>query len=91
MARPGRRSLLLSAAVGFSTAKAGPNRSDIMPLADVKAGMKGYGLTVFAGTKPEKFDVEILGVLKGFRPNQDLILIKTPNHPGSTPPAPSRA
>ncbi|MBK6519189.1 MAG: hypothetical protein IPG04_34890 [Polyangiaceae bacterium] len=72
---------LLSAAVGFSTAKAGPNRSDIMPLADVKAGMKGYGLTVFAGTKPEKFDVEILGVLKGFRPNQDLILIKTPNHP----------
>lgn len=52
-----------------------------MPLADVKAGAKGYGLTVMSGVKPEKFDVEVIGVLKGFRPNQDLILIKTPNHP----------
>lgn len=72
---------ILSAAVGFGVADAGPTRSDIMQLSDVKAGMKGYGLTVFSGTKPEKFDVEIIGVLKGFRPNQDLILIKTPNHP----------
>jgi len=51
-----------------------------MPLEKVKPGMKGYGLTVMSGTKPEKFDVEIIGVLKGFRPDQDLILIKTP-HP----------
>ncbi|MBK8255348.1 MAG: hypothetical protein IPK82_22155 [Polyangiaceae bacterium] len=43
--------------------------------------MKGYGLTVFSGTTPEKFDVEVLSVLTNFRPNQDLILIKTPNHP----------
>src|SRR5205823_6655361 len=46
-----------------------------------KAGMKGYGLTVFSGTTPTKFDVEIVSVLKNFRPAQDLILIKTPNHP----------
>jgi hypothetical protein len=46
----------------------------------LKEGMKGYGLTVFKGTEPEKFDVEVVGVLKNFRPSQDLILIKTP-HP----------
>jgi hypothetical protein len=73
--------LLLSAAIGWQAAEAVPARSDLFPLKDVKAGMKGYGLTVMSGTKPEKFDVEVIGVLKGFRPNQDLILIKTPNHP----------
>ena len=42
--------------------------------------MKGYGLTVFEGTRPERFDVEVIDVLKNFRPRQDLILIKT-RHP----------
>ncbi len=42
--------------------------------------MKGYGLTVFKGTEPERFDVEVVGVLKNFRPAQELILVKTP-HP----------
>jgi len=39
--------------------------------------MKGYGLTVFEGTEPTKFDVEVINVLHKFRPNQDLILVKT--------------
>jgi len=43
----------------------------------IKPGMKGYGLTVFEGTTPEKFDVEVINVLHKFRPNQDLILVKT--------------
>lgn len=47
---------------------------------EIKEGMKGYGLTVFKGTRPERFDVEVVGVLKNFRPSQDLILVKTP-HP----------
>lgn len=47
-----------------------------MPLSDVQKGMKGYGLTVFEGTKIEKFDVEILGVLKNVGPGQNLILAK---------------
>src|SRR5438067_1039596 len=49
-------------------------------VANVKPGMKGYGLTVFQGTEPEKFDVEVIDVLHKFRPNQDLILVKT-KHP----------
>src|SRR5437868_4332313 len=31
-----------------------------MPLRDVKAGMVGYGLTVFHGTRVERFKVEII-------------------------------
>jgi hypothetical protein len=51
-----------------------------MPISQVRRGMKGYGLTVFEGTRPERFDVEVIDVLKNFRPRQDLILIKT-KHP----------
>jgi hypothetical protein len=46
---------------------------------EIKDGMKGYGLTVFKGTDPERFDVEVIGVLHHFRPGQELIVIRTPN------------
>jgi hypothetical protein len=52
----------------------------IMPVSEIKTGMKGYGLTVFRGTDPERFDVEVLGTIRQFRPHQDLVLIKT-SHP----------
>ncbi len=72
--------LAVPLAIRQAQAQGGKTRADILPLSQVKAGMKGYGLTVFEGTKPEKFDVEVIGVQKGFLPRQDLILIKT-RHP----------
>lgn len=55
-------------------------RPDIMPVSEIKRGMKGYGLTVFEGTEPGRFDVEVIDVLHNFRPQQELILVKT-HHP----------
>ncbi|MDA0323223.1 MAG: hypothetical protein O2923_10990 [Verrucomicrobia bacterium] len=43
---------------------------------ELKSGMKGYGLSVFKGTRPERFEVEILGVMKNTFPGQDMILIR---------------
>src|SRR5437763_8633726 len=43
--------------------------------------MKGYGKTVFQGTKIEQFDVELLGVLKNFAPKQDMILARLSGGP----------
>ncbi len=73
---------LLPLPLGLGRARADglTSRSDVMPVKDVRPGMKGYGLTVFSGTTPERFDVEVIGVLSNFRPKQDLILIKT-KHP----------
>jgi SpoIVB peptidase S55 len=49
----------------------------LFPLEDVRAGMKGVGRTVFAGTEPEEFGVEILGVLPGFPgPRQSAIIAR---------------
>ncbi len=37
--------------------------------------MIGYGLTVFSGTRPERFPVRVIGVLRQFQPQLDIILI----------------
>lgn len=47
----------------------------IIPVREVRAGMTGYGLTVFKGTHPERFAVRVVGVLRNFLPQMDLILI----------------
>ncbi|HUT77189.1 MAG TPA: hypothetical protein VM285_05860 [Polyangia bacterium] len=47
---------------------------------DVRPGMKGHGLTVFRGTEPERFGVEVISVVPGFLLRQDLILIRI-DHP----------
>jgi len=51
-------------------------QNDIMPISEIKPGMKGYGLTVFKGKEIEKFDAEIISVLHNFRPKGDLILAR---------------
>ena len=38
----------------------------LFPVEDLRPGMKGTARTVFSGTEPEEFGVEILGVLPGF-------------------------
>jgi hypothetical protein len=46
-----------------------------MHVSEVKPGMKGYGLSVFYGTRIERFDVEVLSVLRNFNPKCDVVLI----------------
>ncbi|HKP84895.1 MAG TPA: SpoIVB peptidase S55 domain-containing protein, partial [Blastocatellia bacterium] len=53
------------------------SNSNFMPVEQVKPGMKGYGMSVFQGTKPERFEVEILGTLEGFQnPKQSIIIAR---------------
>ena len=71
---------------GFAEAAPSPgvakeDLKQIMPLSEVRAGMKGYGLTVFKGTKIEKFDVRVLGILRKANNGRDLILVKLSGGP----------
>ncbi len=58
----------LSIAVFAQTPAAGITVKDahLFPLEEVRPGMKGTARTVFSGTEPEEFGIEILGVLPGF-------------------------
>lgn len=50
---------------------------NLLPLSEVKEGMRGTAKTVFQGTKPTEFNVEILGVVPGaVGPKQDMIVGK---------------
>lgn len=56
-----------------ASASAGSDR--FMPVSAVKEGMRGVARTVFNGSEPEEFTVEILGVVPGaIGPKQDLIV-----------------
>jgi hypothetical protein len=47
---------------------------NILPLRDIRPGMRGTGRTVFAGDRVEDFQVDILGVLENAGPKQSIIL-----------------
>ena len=50
---------------------------EIFPLSQVKPGMKGEALTIFAGDQIEKFDLIVIGVMPNFLgPKQSIILVQ---------------
>lgn len=53
----------------------------VLPLSEVRPGMKATGKTVFAGGRTESFDVEILGVMENVGPKQSVILARLSGGP----------
>lgn len=51
-----------------------------IPISEVQRGQKGYGLSVFAGTEPERFDVEVIGVMRNVSPDVSYILARLTGH-----------
>ncbi len=60
------------------------DRRKFMPVSELRPGMRGYALTVFKGTKIEKFGVEILGVMSKFNEGKDYILFQATDGPPIT-------
>lgn len=51
--------------------------TEFFPIDQIKPGMRAVGYTVFVGSEPKPFELEILGVLKGFpNPGQSSVLSK---------------
>jgi SpoIVB peptidase S55 len=49
----------------------------ILPIEDLRPGMTGVARTVFSGSEPKEFNIEIIGVLPGFSgPKQPIIIGK---------------
>lgn len=71
-----RIAALLLVAVALAAQPAG-----ILPLRDVRAGMRGVGKTVFSGDRIEEFQAEILGVLDNSGPKQSIILARLSGGP----------
>jgi hypothetical protein len=51
------------------------SNAQFFPLSELREGMKGTARTVFRGSEPEEFNVEILGIVPGaIGPKQDMIV-----------------
>src|SRR5713101_1247440 len=60
-----------------TSAKSGGTAVALFALEDVRPGMKGVARSVFAGSEPQEFGLEILGLLPGFTgPRQSTIIAK---------------
>ena len=72
--------LILFAALGIASAgiaQIQPSRPALMPLEDIRPGMRGEVWTVFHGTRPEPFTVEVVGVIRNaLGPGKNIILCK---------------
>lgn len=67
-------------ALGMTIVRPAPahaGKPETYPLSKVKRGQKGYGMTTFQGTTPERFEFEVVGVAKNFLPELDIILVKS--------------
>lgn len=63
--------------VQATAAAAPPQCPAVLPLADVRAGMRGRGWTVTQGRTPKEFAVSVLGVLEdALAPGRDMILVR---------------
>lgn len=68
---------VLFALLPLGTPIAAAQPAEIFPEDKIAPGMKGYGVTDLGdGKGVQRFDVEILGLLKRFAPKQDLILAR---------------
>ena len=74
-----RAALLVATAVALALAVVPTLRAADTPtiaLDEIRPGMKGYGESVFSGSTTERFEVEVLGVLKDVAPGTSYILAR---------------
>ncbi len=67
---------ICSVALALSAAGSLYGQVETVAPADIQAGARGYGLSVFVGTEPERFEVEVLGLMRNLDPGTDFILAR---------------
>jgi hypothetical protein len=67
--------------VGADAEPAGIDRQRFIPVDEIQAGMRGTGRSTFSARGIEEFSVEVLGILHGWVPGGDLIVIEASGGP----------
>jgi hypothetical protein len=69
--------ILASLTGAWTPARAVP---DVIPVEQIKPGMTGYGLTVFAGSRIDTFSVRVLGVQDNARVQGSMVVVEVGGH-----------
>lgn len=70
-------SLGLAAGFHFDPAPAQAAPIETMSVDEVRPGMKGYAVTVFSGSDTDRFEIEVIDVVRDYQPKQDAILFRS--------------
>lgn len=70
----------LSSGLALAAAVAASAAPPPIPVAEIRPGMTGYGLTVFAGSRVDTFSVRVLGVQENARAQGSLVLVEVGGH-----------
>lgn len=76
-ARVAGGALALAGALALREQPAAAARPDIMPVSEVRPGMKGHAVTVFSGSGTDRFEIEVIDVIHDYLPRQDAILFRS--------------
>ncbi|MBN2210213.1 MAG: hypothetical protein JW709_02350 [Sedimentisphaerales bacterium] len=68
--------LMILTSVGYASELAKIDFSRYISVDELQPGMKGYGLTVFQGTEPERFEVELVSVMRKYNAGRDAFVIR---------------
>jgi len=71
-----RRSLPAVVALALLLSQNLWSKTEFFKVEDLRPGMKGIGKTCYRGSKPEEFQVEILGVMRGIGPGTNAVLAR---------------
>jgi len=73
--------IILGICTNIASAQLQWDAKEFMGVDEIKSGMVGYGKTVFEGTKIEKFNIKVIGVLRKVDFGFDMILIQVTSGP----------
>ncbi|HUW18067.1 MAG TPA: hypothetical protein VMW16_02060 [Sedimentisphaerales bacterium] len=66
--------VVLACSVGWASQKPNPNK--YISIDEIRPGMEAYCLTVYKGTAIERFDLEVLDVVRNVMPGKNWILVQ---------------
>jgi hypothetical protein len=71
-----KRHLIAAAIISLTAAVAARPATEFFRIEDLKPGMKGIGKTCYQGSRPDEFQVEIIGVMRGITPGGNAVLAR---------------
>ncbi|MEM7482999.1 MAG: hypothetical protein AAF481_17625 [Acidobacteriota bacterium] len=71
---------LIAALVGLLCASSAFATAPTIDLDEIQPGQRGYGLSVFSGTEPARFEAEVVGVMRNVSPGVSYILARLSGH-----------
>lgn len=82
--RPGTSCAAVAAlaltAVALAAAPAAAATAATISIDELAVGQRGYGLTVFSGSEPQRFEAEVVGVMRNTSPGVSFILARLTGH-----------